>query len=487
MKRTVCLLTALILLCCALAAGAEGSTWFCDVCGAENTGSVCEGCGELRKLQLSYDQRTAVRFALVSALQMKAQAMNEAWTEAQQPWADSIASIDAIHPRGGVILKIGPDMQQAMQNWLGEADYYWPDELNKKLNAAYNGDYADVAGRIAIHTGTADVPLDDREGIMAVLLVYDRNLVLSWSYNGFEMYSMCLIGSESVAAQFGEEYVRALLASIGLQGAEAILLPTAEDVEAAKEDAVMPLYSNEKDMANVVTATPESVMAMLPELYESGLFTTVSVGATIVLSYLEHRTYSHEEALKAVTFIHEKLGPAIDEHGYGKPGFWNSGVYMASYDELIGISKDWTPPVELEGGGTDAATDAEPLKDGGKILAVHRRTTTGGTVTVGIQYYLQANMDEQYNPGSPEEADYILLVDTHWEEDEPHGNIRLFKGVSVVTLNDAKTGKVLMNVGTRRDGAYGMIMVYGNAYYQSPRLEGLWNDTIVPALFPEKK
>ena len=108
-------------------------------------------------------------------------------------------------------------------------------------------------------------------------------------------------------------------------------------------------------------------------------------------------------------------------------------------------------------------------------------------MTVQVQYFLQAYMDEQYNPGSPEEADYILLVDTHREEDEPHGDIRLFKGVSVVTLNDAKTGKVLMNIGTRKDGAYGIITVYGNAYYQDPRLEGLWNDTSAPVLFPEKK
>ena len=490
MKRAISFLAALVLLWSgvfALTAGAEGTEWTCGECGTENTGSACEACGAPRQIKLTYDQRNAVRSALISALDMKARAMNGSWTETQQRWADSIASIDATHPRAGVILKIrGDAQQQALRAWLGDADYFWPEELNKKLNAIYSEDYAEVAGRIAVNTGTG-MMLDDPEGILAVLLVYDRDLVLSWTRDGFELYGMCVIGSESVAAQFGEEYVMTLLASLGLQGAEVVLLPTAGDIEAVKDDAVMPLYPNEKEMADSVTGSSGSVLAMLPELYGSGLFTQVSVGATIVLSYLEKRTYSHEEALKAVTFVHEQLEPAVDAYGYGKPGFWKSGVYMSYPDALLKISKEWVPPVELEGGVTDAETDAEPLKDGGKILAVHRRTTTSGQVTVKIQYFLQAYMDEQYNPGSPEEADYILLVDTHWEEDEPHGDIRLFKGVSVVTLNDAKTGKVLMNIGTRKDGAYGMITVYGNAYYQDPRLEGLWNDTIAPALFPEKK
>ena len=176
----------------------------------------------------------------------------------------------------------------------------------------------------------------------------------------------------------------------------------------------------------------------------------------------------------------------MDAHGYGKPGYWKEGVYLTDDETLLALSGNWSPPAELEGGETDAEANESPLKDGDKILAVHRQTTVSGSVTVEIQYFLQACMDEQYNPGTPEDADWILLVDTHWEEGDPHGNIRLFKAMSVVTLNDAKTGKAVMNVCTRKDGAYGMITVYGNSYYQKPRLEGLWKE-IAPVLFPGTK
>ena len=123
-----------------------------------------------------------------------------------------------------------------------------------------------------------------------------------------------------------------------------------------------------------------------------------------------------------------------------------------------------------------------PLKEGDTVLAVYRSTSSSGNVTSGIQYYLQACMDGSRTPQSPEDADYILLVDTHWVDGGTHGDIALFDGVSVVTLNDAKTGEVVMDITTRKDSPYGMITVRGNSYYQQPRMDSLWNYTLKDVL-----
>ena len=419
--------------------------------------------------------KKALRAAVMGAATMQGNAMQQAWTNPeQQQYAERVTAYDFGHPVAAAVCTLS----SGQINSLCTAMQCEKDTLASALSAAINTQYSAEYTAFADTVGLKE-NLDwniDTTNTYAVLLAYEKDLLLVFLTPEKMLYGTCFMSTASIAASFNTDYVRETLAGVGLSGV-GLRVYSADDIEGLKTEAS--LSSSYYYMLRALTATEESTARLLPLLYDSGLFSKNSVTTESILFYLGKHSDTPEEGLAAAAYVRRNLVPVISE----KDADYN--WIQTNNSSLKELEAEALPTFAAE---IDSDTAAQilsgmisALEPEDKVLIVYHNADQN---TYSLQLYAMAGLAEERIPLTMEAADKIVLVSTNWEKYAVQNGITIYDAVSRITLHDAKTGACLSEIGTQTDRMTGFHLVFGNTYKESVHWFGI-NKKIYTTLFPE--
>ena len=82
-----------------------------------------------------------------------------------------------------------------------------------------------------------------------------------------------------------------------------------------------------------------------------------------------------------------------------------------------------------------------------------------------ISYSMESVLPTENLPGTPEEADQIIYVDSSWIYSGMNNGIKIYDSVSSIALYDAKTMEKIGDIGSASKTLSGFVMVSGDSYY----------------------
>ena len=522
MKKALWLVLILALLCSA--ALADG-TWICETCGRENDSNFCPKCGAKRPAEkivcpgcgeeyspedefafcpdcgapLKSDAGAAVpgketagakqapafppltitaeecesvyREAVLGTAQMLSRGITYCGTraddpaeQARRPYASlkqRFMEVDFAKPQAAAILEL-PEVQfRNLCDALSCDGTRLAAALNEKINRQFSREYTDAADRAAYSRGVTRKLALKTESCVAALLVYESDISLVLIRGKDEQGALFLSG-RPVLDSFGEEYLRALFADLGLADVRCALYGSPEAVAALRTTTSFqnPGYSLAGVMPELVSSE-DALLSALPRLYSCGLFTPDYIMSECAAGYLNAHGEDPEDGLRAARFVSEKLDEAVkwlEPEGRN----WHTKRQITRYADWPG-APSFTLPED------SSSLTVNPLDAEDRIVVLSRSDRDEKKRTF-LRLDVECALPAERIPESLADADYFVLISTHWEENGIKNGITVHNAVSEILLYDAKTMEPVYRIGSQNDGLEG----FGNVatskdFYQSVR------------------
>jgi len=423
--------------------------------------------------EVGKDDLKMIRTAVGMTANMVAKAMDDDLDRAQLVWLKGLAETPFTAPLKAVTVKLTSEQFADMCQNMGADRQDLLRTLAYNTNAQYSEAYAATADALFF---TDEITSDDYgygiKDVGLTLLVYKNDLSLTLSASDIGVQSVFLMGMSSLATDIDGAYIENFAASLGVTDVCYAIYETAEDFKAA-------LYTNtiiDSRWSKAVARSEESMRRMLPQVFKSGYFSDLRVSGMIVSEYLNARSSDPDSGLAAALFIHKVADPIVTEYNTYEDENWR----YYCYDEV-----PWIKPVEYDDLPELAFNEASGSLPSGTVLAVCQVQDKNDNTAYStyIDYMLESAFPAERIPASAESADLILLMKTEWEEAGKSNSIQLYDAHTAVTLHDAKTGDMIINLGTQIDGLKGVTMVSGDRYHQGVRRGDILN-MVNEKLFP---
>ena len=317
------------------------------------------------------------------------------------------------------------------------------------INSQFSEDYAKLADSLY---QSGDYTYSDAEGISAavVLLFYDRHISLTMIVNPQDapqeerQYgAVFLMSDHTVLPTVDETYLPQKLSEVGLTGEISQVLYDAEAYEAIMEEAGYDSGA-EKALA-AAAATDETYVQMGKELVSGPAYSHNSYISAdeLVNEYVREHEEEYPDPCELIIKVRDLTGQAMA----GVEGWMWNGISAVSSEPYTG------PLPEKEDGMYQADK---------KILVVtHDEDHEEGT----ISYSMESVLPTENLPGTPEEADQIIYVDSSWIYSGMNNGIKIYDSVSSIALYDAKTMEKIGDIGSASKTLSGFVMVSGDSYY----------------------
>ncbi len=413
--------------------------------------------------EIDPDDHDMIRGAVGMTANMVAAAMDGGFPPAQNMWAKGLADTPFTAPLKAVTVKLTSEQFNNMCLKVGAERQDVLRTLAYVTNAQYSEDYAALADALLF---SDDIDYYDYGyGISEVgltLLLYKNDLTLTLSASDIGVQSVFLMGMPSLATDIDGAYIEDFAASLGVEDVNYTIYATAEVVKTAMGTGYSIGDGSFNRFVEAVGHSKESLRRMLPQVFESGFFNDLRASSLFVSQFLNARSADPDSGLAASLFVREVINPIVTKYNAYEGEDWRYFYYTGN---------PWMKNVEYNGLPEltfDGASDSLPS---GTVLAVCQvQDTRDETVySTYIDYMLESAFPAERIPASDKNADYILFLRTEWTEAGKSNDIQLYDAHTAVTLHDAKTGALIIDLGTQIDGLKGMTMVSGNSYHQGVR------------------
>ena len=522
MKKALWLTLVLALFC---AAALADGTWICKTCGRENDSNFCPKCGTKRPeekivcpncgkeyspadeyafcpdcgasltadageetpkeetadaekapsflpLTITAEECESVyREAVLGTAQMLARSItycdsraDDPAEQARRPYASlkqRFLDVDFGKPQAMAILEFSEEQFRNLCDALSCDGTRLAAALNEKINREFSREYTDAAGQAAYSRDTTRKLKLETQSCVAALLVYESDIGLVLIHGKNEQGALFLSG-KPVLDSFGEQYLRELFAGLGLSDVRCALYGSPEAVEALRTTTSFqnPGYSF-VGVVPVLVSSEDALLSVLPRLYSCGLFTPDYIMSECTAYYLNEHDEDPEDGLRAARFVSEKLDEAVkwlEPEGRN----WHAKRQITRY-------ADWPDAPEFVLPEDFSSLTVNPLKEGDRVVVLSRSDRDEKKRTL-LRLDAECALPAEWIPESFTDADYFVLVSTHWEENGVKNGITVHNAVSEILLYDAKTLEPVYRIGSQNDGLEG----FGNVatskdFYQSVR------------------
>lgn len=394
-----------------------------------------------------------LRLAISATAQMQANAITKQWNGAEQVTAMRLAAYNFGHPLAAAVIELKPEQVDALCGSLGCDPKEISEVLNTTINGQYSQSYTDIASQLSINNQRTTKAVHEIN-TTAALLVYKHDMVLVIAYPDKQESAFYLTSTQSIAENFDAAYVEQILASVGLHDVSFSVL-TAQDIEARKRPEYLGTIDEKRALTHAVAASEQSIRLLLPTLLDCRLFEISSVGIQLTDTWLEAHDDSPEELLAAARFVKETMDPIISENKE-----YRRWLTMEGLRSDTALDAAMLPEMVF----SDIAAEESPINSGDKIIAVHHDERRD---LFWLQGYLMAGMPLQSIPEKIEDADWILLLSTHWEEAGKSMGVTYYTAVSEISLHNAKTGECTMYLGQQQDKLKGYNLATSKEFYVS--------------------
>ena len=317
------------------------------------------------------------------------------------------------------------------------------------VNSQFSEDYAKLADSLYQN---GDYTYSDAEGIsMAIVLFfYDRHISLTMiasqqdaPQEERQYCAVFLMSDQTVLPTVDETYLSQKLSELGLTGEITQAIYDADEFDAIMEEAG---YDSGAEKAmTAAAATDETYVQMGKELISGPAYSHNSYVSAdeFINAYAREHEEEYQDPCELIIKLRDLTEQAMD----GVEGWTWNGIDSVSSEPYTGT----LPEKE------DSMYQADK-----KILVVtHDEDHEEGT----ISYSIESILPPENLPGTPEEADQIIYVDSSWVYSGMNNGIKIYDSVSSIALYDAKTMEKIGDIGSTSKTLSGFVMVSGDSYY----------------------
>ena len=390
-----------------------------------------------------------LRCAADATTQMVAHAIRENvfLSEGESGW--DFRTVEFASPKLAIVFFPSEEQRTQMSQVFMNSSVEAVRPMASAVNSQFSEEYAKLADSLYQN---GEYTYSDAEGISmaVVLLFYDRHISLTMiastqdapqeerQYGG-----IFLMSDQTVLPTVDETYLSQKLSGLGLTGEITQTIYDADEFDAIMEEAGY--ESGAEKALTAAAATDETYVQMGKELISGPAYSHNSYVSADELANAYAREHGEEYPDPCELII--KVRDLTEQAMAGVEGWtWN------------GIS---SVPDEPYSGPLPEKEDSMYQADKKILVVTHDEDHEEGT----ISYSIESILPPENLPGTPEEADQIIYVDSSWIYSGMNNGIKIHDSVSSIALYDAKTMKKIGDIGSTSKTLSGFAMVSGDSYY----------------------